>query len=45
MLLLTNQINTSFDQILLGVLAFNLFLLSILTFAPKIHNKLAGWFL
>lgn len=34
---------TSFDGVLVAVLAFNLIVLLTLTFAPQLHNKIADW--
>lgn len=33
----------SFGGVLLAVLAFNLLVLLVLTFAPQLHNKITDW--
>lgn len=39
LLALSHTANVSFDLILGGIMMLNLVILSVLTFKPKIHNK------
>jgi hypothetical protein len=45
LLALSYKNQLGFDELLLMVLAFNMLILLVLTYAPQLHNKLTNWIL
>jgi len=45
LLALSYKNQLGFDELLLMVLAFNMLILLVLTYAPHLHNKLTNWIL